>query len=131
MYNAQTLSSLSYDCPIVIAGNRCAAEECQEILGERTTFLCENVMPKLGELNIEPTQKQIRESFYRDIVQEKGLSGGIRIYIRNYYAYTVCHAYSNGVFIRWMEELPGIGELVGVDLGGAYRHLFHSRRKSG
>ena len=40
---AQMLSSLSYDCPIVIAGNRCAAEECQEILGERTTFLCENV----------------------------------------------------------------------------------------
>ena len=25
LYNAQMLSSLSYDCPIVIAGNRCAA----------------------------------------------------------------------------------------------------------
>lgn len=72
LYNAQMLSSLSYDCPIVIAGNRCAAEECQEILGERTTFLCENVMPKLGELNIEPTQKQIREIFLKRIVQEKG-----------------------------------------------------------
>ena len=123
-YNAQMLSSLSYDCPIVIAGNRCAAEECQEILGERTTFLCENVMPKLGELNIEPTQKQIREIFLKRIVQGKGLSeasdlvSGI-IMPTPSAMLTAMELLSDG----W-EELPGIGELVGVDLGGATTDIY-------
>ena len=123
-YNAQMLSSLSYDCPIVIAGNRCAAEECQEILGERTTFLCENVMPKLGELNVEPTQKQIREIFLKRIVQGKGLSeasdlvSGI-IMPTPSAMLTAMELLSDG----W-EELPGIGELVGVDLGGATTDIY-------
>lgn len=124
LYNAQMLSSLSYDCPIVIAGNRCAAEECQEILGERTTFLCENVMPKLGGLNIEPTQKQIREIFLKRIVQGKGLSeasdlvSGI-IMPTPSAMLTAMELLSDG----W-EELPGIGELVGVDLGGATTDIY-------
>ena len=74
LYNGKMLSELSYDCPIVIAGNRCAADECEEILEGRSIFVCDNVMPKLGELNIEPTQKQIREIFLKRIVQGKGLS---------------------------------------------------------
>ena len=124
LYNAQMLSSLSYDCPIVIGGKRCAAEECQEILGERTTFLCENVMPKLGELNIEPTQKQIREIFLKRIVQGKGLSeaadlvSGI-IMPTPSAMLTAMELLSDG----W-EELRGIGELVGVDLGGATTDIY-------
>ena len=123
-YNAQMLSSLSYDCPIVIAGNRCAAEECQEILGERTTYLCENVMPRLGELNVEPTQKQIREIFLKRIVQGKGLSeasdlvSGI-IMPTPSAMLTAMELLSDG----W-EEIPGIGELVGVDLGGATTDIY-------
>ena len=124
LYNAQMLSTLSYDCPIVIAGNRCAAEECQEILGERTTFLCENVMPKLGELNVEPTQKQIRKIFLKRIVHGKGLSeasdlvSGI-IMPTPSAMLTAMELLSDG----W-EEIPGIGELVGVDLGGATTDIY-------
>lgn len=51
------LAGLSYDCPIVLAGNRNAADECEEILEGRTALYLRNVMPKLGEINIEPTQK--------------------------------------------------------------------------
>lgn len=124
LYNAQMLASLSYDCPIVIAGNRCAAEECEEILEGRTTFLCENVMPRLGELNIEPTQKQIREIFLKRIVQGKGLSeasdlvSGI-IMPTPSAMLTAMELLSDG----W-EEHSGIGELVGVDLGGATTDIY-------
>ena len=52
LYNAQALSKLSYDCPIVVAGNRNAADECLEILKDRSVYVCENVMPRLGELNV-------------------------------------------------------------------------------
>src|SRR5699024_3506117 len=58
LYNAQVLSGLSYDCPIVIAGNRNAADQCEEILKDRSIYVCENVMPRLGELNVLPAQKQ-------------------------------------------------------------------------
>ena len=124
LYNAKMLSELSYDCPIVLAGNRCAVDGCQEILEGRTTYICENVMPRLGELNIEPTQKQIREVFLNRIVQGKGLSkasdlvSGI-IMPTPSAMLTAMELLSDG----W-EEHQGIGELVGVDLGGATTDVY-------
>ena len=124
LYNANMLSELSYDCPIVIAGNRCAADECKEILGERTTYICENVMPTLGKLNIEPTQKQIRDIFLKRIVQAKGFSeakdliSGI-IMPTPSAMLTAMELLSDG----W-EDYEGIGELVGVDLGGATTDIY-------
>lgn len=124
LYNAKMLSELRYDCPIVLAGNRCAVDECQEILEGRTTYICENVMPRLGELNIEPTQKQIREVFLKRIVQGKGLSeasdlvSGI-IMPTPSAMLTAMELLSDG----W-DEHQGIGELVGVDLGGATTDVY-------
>ncbi len=124
LYNARMLSELSYDCPIALAGNRCAADECAEILGDRSVFICENVMPRLGELNIEPTQKQIREIFLKRIVQGKGLSeasdlvSGI-IMPTPSAMLTAMELLSDG----W-EDSQGIGELVGVDLGGATTDVY-------
>lgn len=124
LYNAKMLSELSYDCPIVFAGNRCAADECEEILTGRTVCVCENVMPRLGELNIEPTQKQIREIFLKRIVQGKGLSeasdlvSGI-IMPTPSAMLTAMELLSDG----W-EDAQGIGELVGVDLGGATTDVY-------
>lgn len=124
LYNAQMLSILSYDCPIVIAGNRCAAEECQEILGERTTFLCENVMPKLGELNIEPTQKQIREIFLKKIVQGKGLSEASDLVSGIIMPTPSAMLAAMELLSDGWEDNSGIGELVGVDLGGATTDIY-------
>ena len=99
-------------------------DECQEILEGRTTYICENVMPRLGELNIEPTQKQIREVFLNRIVQGKGLSkasdlvSGI-IMPTPSAMLTAMELLSDG----W-EEHQGIGELVGVDLGGATTDVY-------
>ena len=81
-------------------------------------------MPRLGELNIEPTQKQIREVFLNRIVQGKGLSkasdlvSGI-IMPTPSAMLTAMELLSDG----W-EEHQGIGELVGVDLGGATTDVY-------
>ena len=121
LYNARMLSELSYDCPIVLAGNRCAADECAEILGDRSVFICENVMPRLGELNIEPTQKQIREIFLKRIVQGKGLSEASDLV-------SGIIMPTPSAMLTAMELLSdgcqGIGELVGVDLGGATTDVY-------
>ena len=63
IHNAKMLSTLEPKFPVVIAGNRSASRECQRILEKFETYVCPNVMPKFGTLNIEPTQKQIRDIF--------------------------------------------------------------------
>ena len=73
LHNARMLATLPATFPIIVAGNRTAARECQRILEGHQVHVCENVMPKFGVLNIEPTQKQIREIFLQRIVEAKGL----------------------------------------------------------
>ena len=74
IHNARMLAQMKPQFPIVLAGNRTAAKKCQEILAGCDVYVCPNVMPKFGTLQIEPTQKQIREIFLNRIIQAKGLS---------------------------------------------------------
>lgn len=124
LYNAKMLAGLSYDCPIVIAGNRCCADDCQEILEGRTTYICENVMPRLGELNIEPTQKQIREIFLNRIVQGKGLTQAMDLMSGIIMPTPSAMLTAMELLSDGWDEIPGIGELVGVDLGGATTDVY-------
>ena len=52
LHNAKMLAALPADFPIVIAGNRTAARECQRILAGHEVYVCPNVMPKFGVLQI-------------------------------------------------------------------------------
>ena len=52
-------------------GNRNCADKCQEILKDKQTYVCENVMPRLDIPNVEPVQKKIREIFLEQIVKAK------------------------------------------------------------
>ena len=68
-HNAQMLAACKADFPVIIAGNRTAARACQRSLEGRQTFICENVMPKFGVLNIQPAQECIRALFLNRIIQ--------------------------------------------------------------
>ena len=74
VFNARMLAKAKNPFPIIIAGNRNCADQCQEILKEKQTYVCENVMPRLDIPNVEPVQKKIREIFLEQIVKAKGLS---------------------------------------------------------
>ena len=67
LHNAKMLASMQPKFPIVVAGNRTAARECERILAGCEVHLCSNVMPKFGVLKIEETQKKIREIFLNRI----------------------------------------------------------------
>ena len=73
IHNAKMIATLNPSFPIIIAGNRTAVRECERILTGCEVYVCPNVMPKFGTLNIEPTQKKIREIFLDRIVEAKGL----------------------------------------------------------
>ena len=50
LHNARMLAQLKGNFPVIIAGNRTAARECQRILKDYETYICPNVMPKFGTL---------------------------------------------------------------------------------
>ncbi|HET8609791.1 MAG TPA: methylaspartate mutase accessory protein GlmL [Burkholderiales bacterium] len=73
LHNAEALGKSSLDCPIVVAGNRDAADDARAHLGERNVIITDNVMPEFNRLEIEPARAAIRKIFIERIVHAKGI----------------------------------------------------------
>jgi len=121
LHNAKMLAHSSVRAPIVFAGNKHAADEARALLETRgkEVFVTENVMPALGELNVEPARQTIREVFMRKIVDGKGL--------RNVESFVQCVAMPTPeavlraarLLAKGTKSREGLGELMVVDVGGA------------
>jgi uncharacterized protein (TIGR01319 family) len=124
--NALTLSRAEGTYPIVIAGNRNATEECQEILegSGHPVYSAPNVMPEMNCLNTEPVQAIIREIFLDRIIRAKGLSHAALLLdgILMPTPSAVLNALT--LLSRGTEKTRGLGELVAVDLGGATTDVY-------
>lgn len=79
---------------------------------------CENVMPRLNQLNVDPCQKVIREVFLRRIIQAKGLSQAASL-ISGILMPTPAAVLTALTLLS--EEM---GELVSIDLGGATTDVY-------
>ena len=123
-HNAQMLASIHPAFPIVIAGNRNSARKCQKILENCETYVCPNVMPKFGTLNIEPTQKQIREIFLNRIIQAKGLSAAATLLSDIMMPTPSAVMQAMQLLSEGCEGELGIGDLVAVDVGGATTDIY-------
>lgn len=124
LHNAKALASLKPEFPVVIAGNRTAARECERILSGCEVYVCPNVMPKFGVLNIEPTQKQIREIFLNRIIQAKGLSKATALLSDIMMPTPSAVLQAMNLLAQGCEGETGIGELVAVDVGGATTDIY-------
>lgn len=124
VYNAEMLSKSKKNFPIVYAGNRNCAAQCKEILKDKTCFVCENVMPKLEQPNIEPAQKQIREIFLQEIVKAKGLSEAQKLIDDILMPTPSAMLTAMKLLAKGTKHEDGIGDLVGVDLGGATTDVY-------
>ncbi len=124
LHNAKALASLQPEFPIVVAGNRTAARECERILEGCEVYICPNVMPKFGVLNIEPTQKQIRDIFLNRIIQAKGLSKATALLSDIMMPTPAAVLQAMNLLAQGCEEEAGIGELVAVDVGGATTDIY-------
>ena len=124
LHNARMLASMKPDFPIVIAGNRTAARECQQILEGCQVSICPNVMPRFGVLQIEPAQKRIREIFLSHIIQAKGLSRVSKLLSDIMMPTPAAVLQAVELLATGCEGEPGIGELVAVDVGGATTDVY-------
>ena len=124
LHNANMLSTLKPSFPIVIAGNRTAARECERILKDHEVYVCPNVMPKFGVLQIEPTKQKIREIFLNRIVQAKGLSNVTKLLSDIMMPTPAAVMQAMELLTKGHGAETGIGELVAVDVGGATTDVY-------
>ena len=124
LHNAKMLASMKPEFPIVVAGNRTAARQCQRILEGCEVYVCPNVMPKFGVLNIEPTQKQIRQIFLNRIIQAKGLSKAAQLLSDIMMPTPSAVLQAMDLLAQGCEGELGIGDLVAVDVGGATTDVY-------
>jgi len=124
LHNAKMIAEMKPDFPIVIAGNRNAARECERILAGFETHVCPNVMPKFGKLEIEPTQKKIREIFLNRIIQAKGLSRAAELLSDIMMPTPAAVLQAMELLSQGTENERGIGDLVAVDVGGATTDVY-------
>lgn len=122
--NAKTVAKIPADFPVIIAGNRAASAECKRILSGRETFVCENVMPKFGTLNIVPAQKEIRELFLRRIIEAKGLSKASELISGIMMPTPSAVLKAMTLLADGTDGEPGIGELIAIDVGGATTDVY-------
>ena len=124
IHNAKMLANMNPDFPIVIAGNRTAARECQEILRDCEVYVCPNVMPKFGVLQIEPAQKQIREIFLNRIIQAKGLSKAAELLSDIMMPTPSAVLQAMELLAKGYDDELGLGDLIAVDVGGATTDVY-------
>lgn len=124
--NARMLAGISAEFPIVVAGNRNAAGACRKILEEagKQVIVTENVMPRFGQLNIEPAQHCIREIFLARIIKAKGLSEASQLISGIMMPTPAAVLSAMELLAKGTENEPGLGDLVAVDVGGATTDVY-------
>ena len=124
LHNARMLGTLSEPFPVIVAGNRAAAREAERLLGDREVFVCDNVMPKFGQLNVGPTQRCIRDLFLNRIVKAKGLSQVSRLLSDIIMPTPSAVLRALELLAEGCEGERGIGDLIAVDVGGATTDVY-------
>ncbi len=118
-HNADALGRSRVACPIVLAGNRNAMDQCREQLVGRVSIVTENVMPEFNVLNIEPARGAIREVFIDRIVHAKGIDRAQAMFDRVLMPTPAAVMEGARLLADGCGGLAGLGALLLVDPGGA------------
>ena len=124
LHNAGVLARSKQDFPILLAGNRNAAQACQELLKEKEVYRCSNVMPAFGKVDVAPVQEKIRELFLEQIIQAKGLEQAASKLDLPLIPTPAAVLLGMELLARGTEKATGIGELLGIDVGGATTDIY-------
>lgn len=119
LHNARALGASALRCPIVYAGNRSAWDEARELLGGKESRCTENVMPEFNVLNIEPARAALRQLFIERIVHAKGIDRASDQFDAVLMPTPAAVMDAARLLADGCGGIPGLGELVVVDPGGA------------
>jgi uncharacterized protein (TIGR01319 family) len=127
--NAERLAEARLDTRLVVACNATVAAEVEEIF-EKAGMPAEiagNVMPRLGEIEIESARETILRAFLDHVIGGKGLSASADFerMVRMPTPEAVLEA--TRLLSRGTEAVPGVGDVMVVDVGGATTDVHSSR----
>jgi len=119
--NATSLSHCNLHCPIVVAGNKVASDDIQDILdsGNKEYVITDNVLPEIGVLQVDKVRSIIREVFINRIIESKGLKNAEQFVDGILMPTPTAVLTAAKLLSQGTEEEEGLGELVIVDIGGA------------
>jgi uncharacterized protein (TIGR01319 family) len=118
--NAAKLAA-AVTCPVVVAGNREAADEAAGLLkaAGKPVTVTENVMPEFGTLNVEPARDAIRQVFIERIVHAKGIDRAEEMFDAVLMPTPAAVLEGARLLSEGLDNDPGLGPLVVIDVGGA------------
>jgi len=119
--NARLLAASGIQCPVLIAGNKAAADEVQSILSAagKITLLTDNVMPEVNVLKVEPAREMIRKVFIERIIAAKGLKKAEEFVEGILMPTPTAVLRAAQLLSQGTDSEKGLGDLVIVDIGGA------------
>lgn len=121
IHNAKLIADNLKDVPVVVAGNKNARDEIEDIFKENGVFYkaTENVMPRFNEINVEPAREVIREIFMAKIIEAKGMKKAENFISGILMPTPAAVLKAAQVLADGSDKEEGIGELIIVDIGGA------------
>lgn len=119
--NARMLARSRVQCPILIAGNKAAADEVVSLLSSagKITLLTENVMPEVNVINVEPAREMIRRVFIERIIAAKGLKRAEEFVEGILMPTPTAVLRAAQLLSQGTDSEKELGDLVIVDIGGA------------
>ena len=124
--NARILARSRLAVPVVVAGNVGVRDQVVRILRRATisTYATSNVLPRIGVLDPRPARDTIREVFIDHVIGGKHLS--TRTDLSSMVQAATPDAVLAGVELLadGTAELPGVGDVVVVDVGGATTDVY-------
>lgn len=121
IHNAEVLARSPLACPVVVAGNRSAADEVADTLREagKSVVVTGNVMPEFGTLDIEPARAAIRRVFIERIVHAKGIDRAAASFDGVLMPTPAAVLEGARLIAQGRGPVAGLGKLLVVDVGGA------------
>ena len=117
-HNAEQLKKHGVKVPVVVAGNKSAADTIKEIFADGVEYyIVENVMPKINKLNVENARETIRSIFMKNIIKARGMQH-VQNQIDGLIMPTPAAVLKAAeVLSKGTDNEDGLGELAIIDIG--------------
>ncbi|MFK5883501.1 MAG: methylaspartate mutase accessory protein GlmL [Candidatus Izemoplasma sp.] len=121
IHNAKKLKEADLKIPILVAGNKDASDEIEDIFtaGNIEHYIVKNVMPKLKILDVTEAKNVIRKIFIEKIIEAKGIKKAEEKTGEIMMPTPEAVLMAAELLSKGYEDMEGYGELMVVDIGGA------------
>lgn len=126
LQNADMLAQSKINVPIIYSGNSELDKDIQRIMRTygKKCFIVENMIPKLGVLNVEPVQNVIRDLFLNRITDMKGFDVVKKEFDNQLVPTPVAVLHAGELLHKGTRNNEGLGPLLIVDIGGATTDVY-------